>query len=197
MTNYMKVTHMLRHLMYVSEINIEDLLCRTIDVSEVARRAVDRFARPGVKFSVSITPGMEARGCGTLAELLINDLIGGAILNAREDVAITFDRESDGEEPVFYVNVRGSGRKPLYTPTLGGMSLSKCIIERHEGLWKERTIQGSVIFVFTLRSQGITVNPHCHDRCMFCSPRNRQVQKIHAPDHSHRSPATSIGLAAG
>ena len=167
-----RMTELVDALLELSRVGRADLARGPVDLSKLARRALDSLARsePTRSVSTSVQPDLHVDGDARLLGAVLDNLLGNAwkFTASSSPATIVFGAEVRDGCPVFFVRDNGAGfdmnhAGRLFTPfqrlhseaefpgTGIGLATVHRIVDRHGGrIWAEGTIGRGATFYFTI-----------------------------------------------
>ncbi|MGZ8585777.1 MAG: sensor histidine kinase [Actinomycetota bacterium] len=169
--NVRRMGGMIDALLELSRLVRSTLEARDVDLSAIARDAIDglREAEPQRDVTPVIEPGVVARGDAGLLGLLLQNLLSNAwkFTASTPGARIEFGVRNDNGDRAFFVRDDGVGFDPRYADKLFtpfqrlhaddyggsgiGLATAERIVRRHGGrIWADGVVDGGATFSFTL-----------------------------------------------
>jgi PAS domain S-box-containing protein len=159
-------------LLNLSRVTRTPMKSETVDLSALAEKITNdlQHTEPERQATISITPGLTAKGDAQLLYIVLMNLLGNAwkFTSKKEDPRIEFGTEADTDLTTFFVRDNGAGFDMTYADKLFGafqrlhsmeefpgtgigLATVKRIISRHGGkVWAESESGTGTTFYFTL-----------------------------------------------
>ena len=175
-TSIAQMGQLIDDVIYLSRVTSAELRLHDVDLSEVARLALDglRQAEPGRQVGTRVRPGVIVRGDGRLLRIALENLLQNAwkFTSQRADAAIEFGYHSENGERTYFVRDNGVGFDMDYAgrlfgpfqrlhhsdefPGTGiGLATVRRVIHRHGGqVWAEAKPGEGAVFSFTIGRRG-------------------------------------------
>jgi len=164
-----RMDELISALLNLSRITRLDIVKQPIDISQVAQDAIDDAmeAHTGVKFSITVEPGLHTEGDPKLIRVVLDNLIGNAIKFSSASASPAI--QIGAKDGAFFVRDNGVGFNPAYADKLFvaferlhnqsefpgsgiGLATVQRIVQRHGGeVWAESEPGKGATFYFTLR----------------------------------------------
>lgn len=167
-----RMSEVIESLLALSRIARAELRRAPVDLSRLARQVLDRMLDSGPSRSIElvIAPGLAADADRSLVQIVLENLLANALkFTSRQPSArIELGTIAGPGAPVYFVRDDGAGFDPAYADRLFGvfsrlhsvnefdgtgigLSIVKCVIERHGGrIWAESALGQGACFYFTL-----------------------------------------------
>lgn len=167
---------LIEDLLSLAQVSRTDFRNEIVDLSQLAAQVLERHlgSRDEREVSVTITPGLKARGDARLIRVVLENLLGNAwkFTSKRLSTIIAVGQLADAEgEPIFFVRDNGAGfdmahadklfktcqrlhSSAEYPGTGVGLATVHRIVTRHGGeVWADAEPEIGATFFFTLPSR--------------------------------------------
>ena len=171
-TSIAQMGQLIDDVIYLSRVTGAELRLHDVDLSEVARTALEELQRaePGRQVTARVRPGVIVRGDGRLLRIAMGNLMQNAwkFTGKRADATIEFGCRQEQSERTFFVRDNGVGFDMEYAgrlfgpfqrlhhsdefPGTGiGLATVQRVIHRHGGqVWAEAKPGQGAVFSFTI-----------------------------------------------
>ena len=167
-----RMSQLIDDLLQLSRLTRAEMHCEAIDLTGIARAIVADLQRadPNRTVVCNIEPGVTAHGDPRLVRVLLENLLGNAwkYTSRHPTAQITFGRNSEDGEVVYYVRDDGAGFDLAYADKLFrpfqrlhtmdefegagvGLATAQRVVRRHGGrIWADAAPEKGATFFFTL-----------------------------------------------